>query len=80
MGQRYAFNPRAATPTPAPDVPSYQDMLTKQGNFGKAQSYFAPSYTPISNEQAKDLYHYAGGGPIDPPAGGPVEHHRRKEN
>ena len=70
MGQRYAFNPGAATPIPAPDVPSYQDMLTKQGNFGKQQTYFNPSYVPISADQAKNVYHYADGGPID---GLPVE-------
>lgn len=63
MGQRYSFTGGAITPTPAPDVPSYNDMMTKQGNFGRQQKYFNnPTYTPISDTAAKDLYHFADGG------------------
>jgi hypothetical protein len=66
MGQRYAFTGKQPQATPAPDVPTYEDMLTKQGNFGRQQSYFAtPTYTPINPSQAKDLYHFAAGGPVE---------------
>jgi hypothetical protein len=79
MGQRYSYNIGAANPQPQPDVPSYDDMLHKQGNFGKMQSYYpGQGYTPISNTAAYDLYHYgtkaatgglmnlyAGGGPVE---------------
>ena len=65
MGQRYTYSADKANPLPAPDVPTYEDMLTKQGNFGRQQQYFSPSYTPISAAAAKDLYHFAGGGPVE---------------
>jgi hypothetical protein len=66
MGQRYAFTGGKFEPQPAPDVPTYEDMLTKQGNFGRQQNYFAsPTYTPINPSQAKDLYHFASGGPVE---------------
>jgi hypothetical protein len=66
MGQRYSFTGNQPQATPAPDVPTYEDMLTKQGNFGRQQNYFAtPTYTPINPTEAKDLYHFAGGGPVE---------------
>ena len=65
MGQRYSYSPNTTNPIPTPDVPTYEDMLTKQGNYGRQQKYFTPSYTPISATAAKDLYHYAGGGPVE---------------
>jgi hypothetical protein len=66
MGQRYSFTGNQPQATPAPDVPTYDDMLTKQGNFGRQQNYFAtPTYTPINPTQAKDLYHFADGGPVE---------------
>ena len=66
MGQRYSFTGNQPQATPAPDVPTYEDMLTKQGNFGRQQNYFAtPTYTPINPSEAKDLYHFAGGGPVE---------------
>ena len=67
MGQRYSYSAGVAQPQPAPDVPSYDDMLTQQGNFGRQQNYYPNQrYTPISNEQAKDIYGYANGGmPIE---------------
>jgi hypothetical protein len=66
MGQRYSFTGNQPQATPAPDVPTYEDMLTKQGNFGSQQNYFAtPTYTPINPTQAKDLYHFAAGGPVE---------------
>ena len=66
MGQRYSFTGGKLEPVPAPDVPTYEDMLTKQGNFGRQQKYFnSPTYTPISASAAKDLYHFAAGGPVE---------------
>jgi hypothetical protein len=65
MGQRYSYSPGTANPIPEPDVPTYEDMLTQQGNYGRQQKYFNPAYTPISNTAAKDLYNYAAGGPVE---------------
>jgi hypothetical protein len=65
MGQRYSYSAEKTNPLPAPDVPTYEDMLTKQGNFGRQQQYFTPKYSPISASAAKDLYHFAGGGPVE---------------
>jgi hypothetical protein len=67
MGQRYSYSPGVAQPLPTPDVPSYNSMLTQQGNFGSEQNYYPtkPAYVPISNDAAKSLYHYAGGGPVE---------------
>jgi len=65
MGQRYSYSPGATNPIPEPDVPTYENMLTKQGNYGRQQKYFSPAYTPISNTAAKDLYNYANGGTVE---------------
>ena len=66
MGQRYTYTPGVAKPLPAPDVPTYEDMLTKQGNFGKMQSYFpGQGYQQVSADQAKSIYGFAGGGPVE---------------
>jgi hypothetical protein len=65
MGQRYSYSPGTTNPIPEPDVPTYEDMLTKPGNYGRQQKYFSPAYTPISNTAAKDLYNYAAGGPVE---------------
>ena len=65
MGQRYSYSADKANPIPTPDVPTYEDMLTRQGNYGRQQKYFSPSYSPISASAAKDLYHFAGGGPVE---------------
>jgi len=66
LGQRYSFTGGKLEPTPAPDVPTYEDMLTKQGNFGRQRQYFnSPTYSPISKDAAKDLYHFADGGPVE---------------
>jgi hypothetical protein len=64
LGQRYQFTGNTVQPSPAPDVPTYDDMLTKQGNFGRQQNYFPQpkTYTAIGPTEAKDLYHFAGGG------------------
>jgi hypothetical protein len=41
-------------------------MLTKQGNFGKMQSYFpGQGYAQVSPDQAKSIYGFAGGGPVE---------------
>jgi hypothetical protein len=55
MGQRYRYNPGVARPQPAPDLNPY-------GGSGREQSYYTPSYEPISNDEAKSLYHFADGG------------------
>ena len=66
MGQRYSFTGGKLEPTPAPDVPTYEDMLTKQDNFGRQRQYFnSPTYTAISPTAAKDLYNFADGGPVE---------------
>jgi hypothetical protein len=67
MGQRYSYTGQATQPTPAPDVMSYEDMLTKQGNFGRQQNYYPnpKTYTAIGPTEAKDLYHFADGGPVE---------------
>ena len=67
MGQRYSYTGQATQPTPAPDVMSYEDMLTKQGNFGRQQNYYPnpKTYTAIGPTEAKDLYHFANGGPVE---------------
>jgi len=66
MGQRYSFTGGKLEPTPAPDVPTYEDMLTKQDNFGRQRQYFnSPTYSPISKDAAKNLYNFADGGPVE---------------
>lgn len=66
MGQRYTFSPNPSVPQPAPDVPTYDQMLTQQGNFGRQQNYYPnQSYTPVSADQAKSIYGFAGGGPVE---------------
>jgi hypothetical protein len=66
MGQRYSFTGGKIEPTPAPDVPTYEDMLTRQGNYGRQRTYFnSPTYTAISPTAAKDLYKFADGGPVE---------------
>ncbi len=66
MGQRYTYSAGQAQPLPAPDVPSYDAMLTQQGDFGRQQNYYPNQrYTPISNEQAKGIYGYANGGTVE---------------
>lgn len=54
MGQRYSYSPnKVDNPFPTPDP------------TGREQRYFTPTYTKLSNEEAKKLYGYAGGGPIE---------------
>jgi hypothetical protein len=66
MGQRYTYNPGIAKPIPAPDVPTYNQMLTQQGNFGRQQNYYPDAgYEKVSAEQAKNIYGFAGGGPVE---------------
>ena len=59
MGQRYTYSPTTTTPTPAPDVPAYGSL---NQDFGREQKYFTPAYTKVSEEEAKKIYGYAGGG------------------
>ena len=64
MGQRYSYNPGVAKPLPSPDVPSYD--VIQQGNFGKEQNYYPnQGYTKVSNDEAKNIYGFAGGGPVE---------------
>jgi hypothetical protein len=55
MGQRYRYSPGVTTPQPAPDLNPY-------GGSGREQRYYTASYEPISNDEAKSLYHFADGG------------------
>jgi hypothetical protein len=55
MGQRYRYNSGVTTPQPAPDLNPY-------GGSGREQRYYTSSYEPISNDEAKSLYHFADGG------------------
>ena len=66
MGQRYTYSPGVAKPLPAADVPTYEDMLTKQGNFGKQQNYYPnQGYAKVSKDEAKNIYGFADGGPVE---------------
>lgn len=53
MGQRYTYNAGTVTPTPTPDA------------SGREQTYFRPTYTPVSADAARSIYGYAGGGPVE---------------
>jgi hypothetical protein len=64
MGQRYSYSAGPTTPFPQPDV-SRAGSPEQFQSFGKEQRYFTPSYTKIGADQAKSLYGYAGGGPIE---------------
>ena len=70
MGQRYGFS---MNPTGGQKVQPGQDPLANAQSptttpfptpdiYGKEQRYFAPSYTKITPEEAKELYGYAEGG------------------
>jgi hypothetical protein len=66
MGQRYSYSAGAAQPLPTPDVPSYDAMLTQQDNFGKEQNYYPTrGYTKVSKDEAKNIYGFADGGPVE---------------
>jgi hypothetical protein len=66
MGQRYTYSANKASPLPAPDVPTYQKQATEQGNFGREQEYFVrPEFKAVTNDEAKNIYHFAGGGPVE---------------
>jgi hypothetical protein len=66
MGQRYTYSPGVAQPLPAADVPTYEDMLTKQGNFGSEQNYYPTrKYAKVSKDEAKNIYGFADGGPVE---------------
>jgi hypothetical protein len=53
MGQRYTYNAGTVTPAPVADA------------SGREQTYFRPSYTPVSADAARGIYGYAGGGPVE---------------
>ena len=64
MGQRYSYSAGPTTPFPQPNVPRAGSPEQFQ-SFGKEQRFFTPGYTKIGADQAKSLYGYAGGGPIE---------------
>jgi hypothetical protein len=53
MGQRYSYSADATNPLPSLD------------SGGREQKYFTPTYTKISDEEARSIYGYAGGGPVE---------------
>ena len=53
IAPRYKFNPGMVNPTPAASA------------TGVENTYFKPQYTAISDEEAKNIYGFAGGGPIE---------------
>lgn len=53
IAPRYKFSPGMTTPTPVASA------------TGKENTYFNPQYTAISDEEAKSMYGYAGGGPVE---------------
>ena len=53
MGQRYSYSANPTSPLPTAD------------SGGREQKYFAPAYTKISNEEAKNIYGFASGGPVE---------------
>ena len=53
MGQRYSYSANPTDPLPTP------------ASGGQEQKYFAPTYTKISDEEAKNIYGFAGGGPVE---------------
>lgn len=53
MGQRYSYSADPTNPLPTPD------------SGGREQTYFTPRYTKISDEEAKNIYGFAGGGPVE---------------
>lgn len=64
MGQRYSYSKGPTTPFPMPNVPRGGSPEQFQ-SFGKEQQYFTPRYTKLSAEDARALYGYAGGGPVE---------------
>jgi hypothetical protein len=81
MGQRYGFamNPtggqsqQAQTGQNPPGTPQTTTPFPTPDLYGQEQRYFSPSYTKLSPDQAKSLYGYAEGGPIDgDPTGMPL--------
>jgi hypothetical protein len=53
IAPRYKFSPGMTTPTPAASA------------TGVENAYFNPQYTAISDEEAKNIYGFAGGGPVE---------------
>ena len=53
IAPRYKFSPGMATPTPVASA------------SGVENTYFRPQYTAISDEEAKNIYGFAGGGPVE---------------
>lgn len=51
-GQRYTYSPGRTN-------------VTELDPSGREQTYFQPKFTPISQPQAKNIYGYAGGGPVE---------------
>ena len=64
MGQRYSYSAGPTVPSPQPNVPRAGSPEQFQ-SFGREQRYFTPGYTKIGAEDARALYGYAGGGPVE---------------
>ena len=63
MPQRLRYEQGLASPFPAPDVPGYGDLGQ---DFGRQRSYFPNAgYVNITQEEAKKMRGYAGGGPVE---------------
>ena len=62
MGQRYSYSPGTVNPMAQPDVPAYGQQ---NQNFGREQTYFDPRYAKLNEEQAKNIYGFANGGPVE---------------
>ena len=62
LGQRYTFSRQTTSPFPQPDVTDYNNLSAASG---REQRYFSPTYTPVSNEQARNIFGFADGGPVE---------------
>jgi hypothetical protein len=69
-----AMNTQTEMPTTPEDTDPGQQYLYSSGRVekfpeldpsGREQTYFQPKFTPISHAEAKRVYGYAGGGPIE---------------
>ena len=52
-GQQYKYSPGRVEQTPDADP------------LGRGQAYFNPRYTPITQSESRNIYGYAGGGPVE---------------
>lgn len=62
LGQRYAFSRQTTSPFPQPDVTDYGNLSAASG---RERRYFTPMYTPVSSEQARNIFGFANGGTVE---------------